>query len=181
MPLHINLTPILIGALAFAALIVCLAVLIKTFTDSKSTGGIPSSGFRVTAKPYFFTKPENAFYAALAPLAQELDLLVFPKVGLNDIFHDTPGAEPGQYNRYTQMHVDYLLVTRQDYRPVAGIELSGASHERERQRTRDAKKDAVFRAARLPLLKFTNGAHEKEIRHQLEMALGRQASSSRVN
>ena len=180
MPLHINPTPILIGALAIAALIV-LAVLIKAFTGSKSTGDIPSSGFRVAAKPYFFTKPENAFYAALAPLAQELDLLVFPKVGLNDIFHDTPGAEPGQYNRYSQMHADYLLVTRQDYRPVAGIELSGTSHERERQRTRDVKKTAVFRAARLPLLTFTNGAPVGEVRHQLEMALGRQAPSERVS
>jgi len=174
MPLATSISPIIFVVLVVAALAVLAAVVIRARAGSKPTGDTTSYDFRVGPRPYFFTRPENAFYTALAPIAQELGLCVFPKVGLNDVFQDKPGADRGQYNRYAQMHVDYLLVTRQDYRPVAGIELNGTSHERERQRTRDMKKSAVFSAAKLPLIQFNNGAHEREIQHQLKVTLGRE-------
>jgi hypothetical protein len=172
MSLASNITPILIGVLA-VALLIALPFLIKILTQSIPSGDILSGDFRLTARAYFFSKPENSFYTALAPIAQELGLCVFPKVGLNDIFLDKPDGDRGQYARYAQMHVDYLLVTCQDYRPVAGIELSGASHERERQRTRDTKKSAVFNAGGLPLIRCSNGAQDREIRQQLDSILGR--------
>jgi len=178
MPLAINISPVIFVILVIAALAVLAAVAIKARAGSKSTGDISSSDFRVDPKAYFFTRPENAFYTALVPIAQELGYCVFPKVGLKDIFQEKPGADRGQYNRYAQMHVDYLLVTRQNYRPVAGIELNGASHERERQRTRDMKKSAVFGAGKLPLIQFSNGAHEREIQQQLQVTLGRENASA---
>jgi len=103
-----------------------------------------------------------------------LDLRILPKVGLNDIFVEKLGAKAGQYARYAQMHLDYLVVRRQTYRPVAGIELSGSSHEPDRQRMRDTKKDGVFRAAGLPLLRFGNGFRDADIRQQLQAMLGGQ-------
>lgn len=130
--------------------------------------------FRLEAKPYFFSMAENRFYAALVSAAQALDLVVFPKVGLNDVFKDSKDAEKGQYNRYAQMHVDYLLVTQKDYKPVAGVELDGASHQGEKQQVRDQKKAAAFKAAKLPLLRFYNQekVNEVDLRTKLGDVLG---------
>ena len=107
--------------------------------------------------------------------AAELDLLVFPKVGLNDVFEDDRGAPRGQYARYCQMHVDFALVTRGGQRPVAGIELDDSSHFRPDRQENDAKKDAVFLAADLPLLRFyaTAPVTSAEIVTRLEDRLGR--------
>lgn len=118
-----------------------------------SSEGYP---FRVDAKAYFFTRSEGAFYPKLVEAAAALDLLVFPKVGLCDVFVDKKGAEQGQFARYAQMHVDYLLVRSTDYGPLAGIELNGASHQAEKQQANDRKKKAVFDAAGLPLFTFFN-------------------------
>jgi len=165
---------ILFAALIAFIIITGLALLTRLApnrrTDQESSGIGP---FLVDAKPYFFTQAESRFFTALVPAAQDLDLIVFPKVGLNDIFKDCKGAAKGQYNRYAQMHVDYLLVTRKDYRPVVGIELDGNSHQGEKQQARDQKKAAVFKAARLPLVRFYNQDkfHGAEIGAKLEDVL----------
>ena len=130
--------------------------------------------FRVEANRYFFSKAENRFYSALIPIADDLEVVIFPKVGLNDIFRGKQGARPGQYNRYAHMHVDYLLVTKADFRPIAGIELDGSSHESDRQKERDTRKNAVFKAAGLPLVRFRNEDKnsDREVRQKIENALG---------
>lgn len=113
--------------------------------------------FRVAANSCLFTRAENRFYCALEPVARSLGLVVFPKVGLNDIFKGVQGARRGQYNRYAHMHVDYLLVSADEFRPLLGIELDGESHDDNPvQRDRDRRKNAVFKAAGLPLLRFRN-------------------------
>ena len=90
------------------------------------------------------------------------------------MFKGKKGADKGQYNRYAQMHVDYLLVTAKDFRPVAGVELDGKSHESERQADRDGRKNEVFKAAGLPLLRFTNGVDPspESLRQRIEDAVG---------
>lgn len=125
-----------------------------------------------------FSPAEARFHAALTPVAAELGLLVFPKIGLNDLFKDRPGAPRGQYNRYAQLHVDFLLVTRDGHKPVAGIELDGASHRAARQAARDEKKDAVFAGAGLPLLRFFNEVlpGPAELRQKLEDGTGHAAT-----
>lgn len=139
-----------------------------------------SAEFSLEAKPYFFSVAENKFYGELATAAGELGFLIFPKVGLNDVFKDKPGAPKGQYNRYAQMHVDFLLVSKKDYRPVAGIELDGASHQGQRQMARDQKKNAVFKAAGLPLVRFINHSTitPAELRQKLEDVMGLSAGAA---
>jgi hypothetical protein len=141
--------------------------------DSSADG---PHAFQVDARPYFFSVAENKFYGLLSEACRDLDLLVFPKVGLNDVFKDKQGADRKQYFRYAQLHIDYLLVTAKDYRPVAGIELDGASHQGEKQKGRDEKKNAVFKASGLPLLRFYNqtphtaDAIRTKLRDVLELA-----------
>lgn len=130
--------------------------------------------FRLKTKVYFFSRAEEAFYPKLVEAITDLQLLVFPKVGLCDIFVDKKDAERGQYGRYSQMHVDYLLVRSTDYTPVAGIELNGPSHQEEEQQANDRKKKAVFAAAGLPLLTFYNQPSFStwEIQSRLQDVLG---------
>lgn len=143
---------------------------------------IPSEDFpfKLDAKAYFFTKAEGTFYPELVKAAAELGFLVFPKVGLCDLFVDKKGADRSQFRRYAQMHVDYLLVRESTYAPVAGIELNGASHLAEKQQANDRKKKAVFAAAGLPLLTFYNqpsySAWEVQTKLQDVLGLGYQPS-----
>ncbi|MNK77982.1 hypothetical protein D3C87_976000 [compost metagenome] len=166
----------LFALIALAALALFAKLAPNRRSDRESCG---SGAFLVDAKPYFFFAAENRFFATLVPVAQALDLVVFPKVGLNDIFKDRKGADRGQYNRYAQMHVDYLLVTRKDFKPVVGIELDGSSHQGEKQKARDQKKAAVFKAAGLPLVRFFNldKFSESEVRTKLEDVVGAKAWS----
>ena len=151
----------------------------RAFEKSPS---IPSEDFpfKLDAKAYFFTKAEGTFYPELVKAAAELGFLVFPKVGLCDLFVDKKGADRSQYARYAQMHVDYLLVRESTYAPVAGIELNGASHLAEKQQANDRKKKAVFSAAGLPLLTFYNqpsySAWEVQTKLQDVLGPGYQAS-----
>lgn len=132
-----------------------------------------SRRFRVEVVPRFFTRAEHAFYSDLVEIADDLDLVVFPKVGLKDLFRDRPGARKGQFFRYAQLHVDFLLVRPGDFRPVLGIELDGESHLAPIQRERDEKKNEVFRAAGLPLVRFQNGARARDVRDRLVAMLRR--------
>lgn len=169
--------------IAAVVLIVAMAVAATFWSSMRDSGEGDAGGgadFRLEARPYFFSMAENKFYGELAAAAGELGLLAFPKVGLNDVFKDKPGAPKGQYNRYAQMHVDFLLVSKKDYQPVAGIELDGASHQGERQQARDQKKNAVFKAAGLPLLRFINHATitPAELRQKLEDGIGLPAGAA---
>jgi very-short-patch-repair endonuclease len=161
--------------LGLAALAMAVAAALKgRLGESPADDRKGSISFRLETKPYFFSVADNKFYTALIASAESLDLAVFPKVGLNDIFKDAKDAEKSQYNRYAQMHIDYLLVTRHDFKPVAGIELDGSSHQGKKQQERDQKKTAVFKAAKLPLLRFYNQDQyqEADIRSKLEDLLG---------
>ncbi len=159
--------------LVVAGTAVLLAILVwLAITRSR---GDPRLRFRVEAVPAFFTRAEHRFYSLLRPVAADLDLVVFAKVGLNDIFRGSRGAYRGQYGRYAQMHVDFLLVTSHDFRPVAGIEVDGDSHLTAIQQDRDRRKDAVFKTAGVPLLRFPNdaGLSQKVLRQHLEVAAGK--------
>lgn len=166
-------TLLVIAVLIFMAVLAGAAAILPALRGAGEGEPRGAADFQLAARPYFFSVAENKFYGELSVIASELGLLVFPKVGLNDVFKDQPGAPKGQYGRYAQMHIDFLLVSQQDYRPVAGIELDGASHQGQRQQARDQKKEAVFKAARLPLLRFLNHATltPAEVRQKLEDAI----------
>lgn len=151
----------------------------RSYRESPPTSS-ETYDFKVVAHPYFFEKAERTFYRELMSVAGQLGIEAFPKVGLNDVFEDRPGAEPGQYARYSQQHVDFLLVSRQTGRIVAGIELDGPSHRKEKQQANDRKKVAVFKAANIPLLRFYNREHfdAGEIKGKLEDVLGTSSIST---
>ncbi len=149
--------------LILAALVVTILALRVAFLVARAL----DDRFKVEVVPAFFSRAEHAFYNDLLGIAADLDLVVFPKVGLKDLFKDRNGARRGQFFRYAQLHVDFLLVSPGSFEPVLGIELDGESHLSAIQQTRDIKKDRVFKAAGLPLVRFRNGARAREVRERL--------------
>lgn len=126
----------------------------------------------VKVKSYFFSRSEQAFFQVLEE-ALPPGYRVFPNVRLNDLFLITaaPHQRQGTYARLRDKHVDFLVVSLPDHRPVFTIELDGASHDNAAQQHRDAVKDTAFRSAGLPLLRLR--AEEQHTRQSLEAALKR--------
>lgn len=108
----------------------------------------------VITKRFFFSRSEGHFFCMLE---QSLPpgYRVFPNVRLNDLFLITapPQQRQATYARLRDKHVDFLIVSLPDHRPVAAIELDGKSHDNSKQQYRDAVKDTAFRSAGLPLLR----------------------------
>lgn len=113
---------------------------------------VPTS-LPVTAKQWFFSRSESAFFKALEA-ALPAGYRVFPNVRLNDLFLIRSGAQQrATYARLRDKHVDFLIVRTEDFRPWLAIELDGASHDQAQQQYRDAVKNVAFRSAGLPLLR----------------------------
>jgi very-short-patch-repair endonuclease len=55
------------------------------------------------------------------------------------------------YNKIDRKHVDFLLCDSASLKPVMGIELDDASHQRQDRIERDELVDKVFEQAGLPL------------------------------
>ena len=103
-------------------------------------------------KPYFFTRSENDFFGLLQRTLEGRNVVVFPKVRVADVVETTNGGLAG-FNRISQKHVDYLVVSLPNFQPLMAIELDGKSHGSERQQKGDAVKDQSFKSAGLPLVR----------------------------
>lgn len=137
---------------------------------------VPSS-LPVKAKPFFFTRSERAFYEALLQALDGQPYRVFANVRLQDLFQNQAQGQAwaATQARMRDKHVDFLIVSLPDYRPVLGLELDGESHERPRQQYRDQVKDVLFRSGGLKLLRLsTRDPHSAaSLRVQLGLELSR--------
>jgi hypothetical protein len=116
------------------------------------TSSAKTSSFLYKRKTYFFTRSENDFFGLLQRTLEGRNVIVFPKVRVMDVLETTSGGLAG-FNRISQKHVDYLLVSLPNFQPVMAIELDGKSHGSEKQQARDAVKDQAFKSANLPLVR----------------------------
>lgn len=102
-----------------------------------------------------FSPAERSFFGVLTTIADE-ETVITTKVRLADIFEIKTGLDRSErqraLNRISAKHVDFLLIRKSDGRPMLGIELDDASHQRPDRKARDGFVDEVFAAARLPLV-----------------------------
>jgi len=124
-------------------------------TSTPTAPGVPDS-LPLKTKQWFFSQSERAFYDVLVQALPSDRYQVFPNVRLNDLFYITlpPHKRQGTYARLRDKHVDFLIVSLPEFRPVAAIELDGESHDNDQQQYRDAVKDVAFRSAGLPLVRL---------------------------
>ncbi len=141
MNLFYILLPILIGVFVFRAWMLKL--------ESSST---KTSSFYYKRKQFFFTRSENDFFGLLERTLKGRNVMVFPHVRVADVLETSSGGLAG-FNRISQKHVDYLLVSLPNFQPVMAIELDGKSHGSQKQQQRDAVKDQAFKSAGVPLVR----------------------------
>jgi hypothetical protein len=120
-----------------------------TSTESSSA---KHSNFSYRRKAYFFTRSENDFFGLLQRTLEGRNVMVFPKVRVANVLEST-GSGLGGFNRISQKHVDYLVISLPNFQPIMAIELDGKSHGSESQQKRDAVKDQAFKSAGMPLVR----------------------------
>lgn len=121
----------------------------------------PATELDLSALPYLKTysilkRSELDFYRVLRRVVGQ-QAIICPKVRLADIFY-VPEPErdefPVYFYKITSKHVDFLLCSPRNLRPLVGIELDDPSHRIPERQERDAFVNAVFATADLPLLRI---------------------------
>jgi len=103
----------------------------------------------------FLSPAERSLYGVLCAAVGEW-ATVCPKISLGDVFYPQSGDHSANLryrNHIVQKHVDFLLCDPGSMRPLLGVELDDASHQRPDRQDRDVFVDQVFAAAGLPLLR----------------------------
>ena len=106
----------------------------------------------------FVSPAELSFYKVLNQVVGD-EYIICPKVALKDIFFVTSkdrATFTSYNNKISLKHVDYLLCSKQDLRPICGIELDDISHRKQDRIERDAFVEKVFKVAGLQLVRFQN-------------------------
>ena len=102
----------------------------------------------------FLSPAELSFYKVLSSVLGSR-FTIQSKVRLADVFFVLrPNENIAYFNKISQRHVDFLVCDTATMKPLLGIELDDASHQRRSRRERDEFVERVFQAARLPLLRF---------------------------
>jgi len=96
------------------------------------------------------SKGERAFWYPLFK-ACEGKYRIFCKVRLADIVVTPAGSSRYWFKTIRGYHVDFVLCDPQTTAPLLVVELDDRSHESTRARERDAFKESVLAAAKVPL------------------------------
>lgn len=100
-------------------------------------------------------KSEQVLYTRLAEAVPAM--LVFSQVSMSQVFHINGRTKDGyrQLGEVGRKSIDFLLCRPDDTSIVLAIELNGPTHETERQKASDEKKQLALEQAGIPLLILT--------------------------
>ncbi|WP_150553565.1 DUF2726 domain-containing protein [Pandoraea soli] len=153
------------GLLILFLLIACVAMLSKRL--GRKVRGV---GGTIDASAYYAVKPLTATEQAFFRLIESSlpGHVVLAQVDIKRIVRTKRNKRHEHFNRVAQLSLDYVIC-RRDFSVVAAIELDDPSHDRQRQRTRDEKKNAVMRAIGVRLVRFDVRRYpsESEVRKQV--------------
>lgn len=116
-------------------------------------------------KKMLLTKTEYKFYMTLKKKCDNKNLLICPKVRMEDFLNVTDRQNFYKYRGYVKSrHIDFLICNSKLYL-LAGLELDDYSHQQEKARKIDDFKDNVFRTINLPLyrIKVDDEDYERQI------------------
>lgn len=141
----------------------------KGVQDSHVNNSAPKAINQLTAYPYekkmLLTKAEYAFYHVLKRKCDENDLLICPKVRMEDFITVTDRKNTLKYRGYIKSrHIDFMICDNK-LRLLAGIELDDSSHQSKDAANVDEFKNKVFKTIQLPLfrVKMSQGNYELQL------------------
>lgn len=110
-------------------------------------------------KKNLLTKSEFRFFMMLKAAAQSENILVCPKVRLEDFIQTTSIEEKMKYRGYIRSrHVDFLLCDAKTMRILAAIELDDETHYNAKSQKIDSFKNNLFNAVEIPLMRIKPGS-----------------------
>lgn len=121
-------------------------------------------------KKYLLTKAEYVFYRILKNKCDEKDILICPKVRLEDYIQVTAKKQYQKYRGYIKSrHIDFLLCDS-SLNIKAAIELDDNSHRQEKTKKTDDFKNNLFTVIEIPLhrIRMSDGLYEASIDRILE-------------
>ncbi|KWU26336.1 hypothetical protein AS149_25440 [Burkholderia cenocepacia] len=116
---------------------------------------IRAGGTSAAVKPVFNSAREFTIYQALVQLCP--NHLVFPNSALQSLFGYDRMKElvtPDEFSYYLMASVDAVIVSTTTYLPLLAIEVDSVYHDTEKQLARDGKKDRIFAAGGVPLMRL---------------------------
>lgn len=133
----------------------CLAAILSLFgvrSPGRTTPVLEKLPYRL--RDDFLSPAEASFYRVLKTAVGDR-FLIFPKVGLQDLFFVSRQSSDWRsyHNKIDRKHVDFVLCDPDTMKPCVAVELDDASHKRTERTERDAFVDAVFAGTGLPLLR----------------------------
>lgn len=132
----------------------CLSLLFPVPALPRIQEPEPAMELHYLVRDSFLSPAERSFYGVVQNMIGSR-LVVLTKVNLNDIFYvSRPNKNLGDRARIAQKHVDFLVCTPAEMKPIFGIELDDSSHQAPDRKSRDEFVDQVFNVAGLPLLHF---------------------------
>ncbi|MCM1570135.1 MAG: DUF2726 domain-containing protein [Roseburia sp.] len=117
------------------------------------------------AKKMLLTKAEYSFYNILKRKCDEKNLLICPKIRMEDFLNVTDKKNLMKYRGYIRSrHIDFMICDNK-LRLLAGLELDDNSHLNKDVADIDRFKDKVFEAIDMPLfrVKMSQGAYETQL------------------
>ncbi len=129
----------------------CLSIFAPFLGRSKGT--LPAEALPYRLRDDFLSPAEFSFYKVFSSLVGD-HLVIQSKVRLADIFFVArPNENLAYFSRIAQQHLDFLICDSATMKPLFGIELDDASHQRRDRQERDEFFQKVFQAAHFPVLR----------------------------
>ena len=127
-------------------------------------------------KKYLLTRTEYIFFKILKPACDNADIMICPKVRLEDLAEVTDKANLYKWRGYIKSrHVDFIL-TDNKLNVLAAIELDDSSHNSKKVQNTDTFKNNFFKKIGIPLFRIRTGQDYNEAITNIITALKAQDS-----
>ncbi len=152
-------------------IIVILAIILEEITRVKRNENKTFTQYPYKSK-MLLTKTEYAFYQILKTECDQNNMLICPKVRMEDFIETTTSEEKQKYRNYIKSrHIDFIICDSKLH-ILAGIELDDYSHNNTKAQKKDEFKNDVFKTINIPLYRIKTEKNEyinriKEIINEL--------------
>lgn len=116
-------------------------------------------------KKKLLTPTEYHFYQTLKEECDERNLVICPKVRMEDYINVTTKTEKQRYRGYIKSrHIDFIICDR-ELNVIAGLELDDDSHDNPETQRTDELKNKIFKNIEIPLMRVNirSGRYREQI------------------
>ena len=151
-------------------IVIAILYLEKIIENKQNTEAITNNSLNYIKNDYLLTRTELIFYRELIKIANELNLIIFPKIRLADIFKHN---ELKDFNKIKSKHIDFLLCDKSNCKIRLAIELDDYTHNKKQAIANDNFKNEIFKQTNLPLIriKVNNKYNFEELKEKIKESL----------